>query len=114
MKKIICAILVAILYISSTPKIQAQVVINEVSPASDPEWVEIYNISSDSVSLKNYSINFGSDSQNKFFCDTETISGTSFKVISLSAHWLADSGDVVTLKNGDVLSIRYRTVRDIL
>jgi len=93
------------------PKVFAQVVINEVSPASDPEWVEIYNISSDSASLKNYSVNFGSDTQNKFFCDGETVNGSVYKVISLSSHWLADSGDTVTLKNGDdtVDSIAYGT-----
>jgi hypothetical protein len=93
------------------PKVFAQVVINEVSSASDPEWVEIYNISSDSASLKNYSINFGSDSQNKFFCDTENISGNAYKIISLSSHWLADGGDTVTFKNGDdaVDSIAYGT-----
>jgi len=83
------------------PKVFAQVVINEVSPASDPEWVEIYNVSSDSASLKNYSVNFGSDSQNKFFCDIENINGNAYKIVSLSSHWLADSGDTVTLKNGD-------------
>lgn len=101
-------VIIFLLLISST-QVFAQVVINEVSPASDPEWVEIYNNSSDSASLKNYSLNFGSDTQNKFFCDAENINGNAYKIISLSSHWLADSGDTVTLKNGDdaVDSIAY-------
>lgn len=81
--------------------VEAQVVINEVSPGSEPEWVEIYNSGPDSISLNNYLINFGSDSQNKRFCNNEAINGNTFKLIILSSHWLADSGDVITLKNGD-------------
>jgi hypothetical protein len=91
----------------------AQIIINEVSPASSPEWVEIYNISSSSASLKDYSINFGSETQNKFFCDTEVINGNAFKLIILpvTTHWLSDTGDVVSLRNGDDVadSVGYGT-----
>jgi len=100
-KKVLLVFILFTVVLIFPPKSLAQVVINEVSPASDPEWVEIYNASSDSASLKNYSMNFGSDSQNKLFCDGEVINPNSYKIISLVSHWLADSGDVVTLKNGD-------------
>jgi hypothetical protein len=101
MKKILLAVFIVIIVIFSTSDIQAEVVINEVSPASDPEWVELYNTSSTSASLKGYSINFGTDSQNKYFCDNEVANENSYRIISLTSHWLADSGDIVTLKNGD-------------
>jgi len=95
-------ILFIILFFGLLPRqVSAQVVINEVSPASNSEWVELFNLSSSSASLKNYSINFGTDSQNKFFCDEEIIGQNAHKIINLTSHWLADSGDVVTLKNGD-------------
>lgn len=82
-------------------KINAQVVINEVSPASNPEWVEIYNTGSSEISLKEYSINFGIDSQTLYFCDSEQISGNAYKLIYLEYSWLSNSGDVVSFRNGD-------------
>lgn len=82
-------------------QISAQVLINEVSPVSSPEWIEIYNIGSNTISLKEYSINFGSDSQNLIFCDNEQIEANEYKIIELSSSWLANTGDVVILKEGD-------------
>lgn len=92
-------------------KISAQVLINEVSPASSPEWVEIINNSSDTVYFQDYSINFGSDSQNLFFCANDSISGGGFKLIHLTSSWLANTGDKVSLKKGDdeIDSIGYGT-----
>lgn len=87
---------------------KAQIVINEVSPVSDPEWVEIYNISSDSASLKDFSIDFGSDNQKKIFCD-ENIAANGYILILLTSRWLNNDGDVITLRHGDdiVDSIGY-------
>lgn len=83
------------------PLARAQILINEVSPASTPEWVEIYNTGSDTISLNEYSINFGSDSQNLVFCATEQIGAGEYKIIELLSSWLANTGDVVIVKNGD-------------
>lgn len=82
-------------------EINAQVLINEVSPVSTPEWVEIYNSGSNSTPLKEYSINFGSDSQNLIFCENENIGANEYKIIELTSSWLANTGDVLSLKNGD-------------
>lgn len=82
-------------------KTHAQILINEVSPVSTPEWVEIYNTGSNIISLNEYSINFGSDSQNLVFCATEQIGAGEFKIIELLSSWLANTGDVIILKNGD-------------
>ncbi len=102
---------VVILFVIVTPA-RAQILINEVSPVSSPEWVELYNTSSSSASLKEYSIDFGSDSQKKYFCDNDQISPNNYKLIILgSASWLNNSGDVVNLRYGDdpVDSIGYGT-----
>lgn len=85
-------------------KVSAQVVINEVSPASEPEWVELYNTTSVEVSLQDYLINFGSDSQNKIFCNDDKIDPNSYRLIVLSSNWLSNTGDLVTLKKGDDIS----------
>lgn len=87
----------------------SDIVINEVSPATSSEWVELYNTNPDPVSLQNYIIDFGSDSQKKSFCDNDQISGNSYKLIILTAFWLKNEGDTVNLKNGtDIVdSISY-------
>jgi len=80
----------------------ADVVINEVSPASNPEWVELYNTNTNPISLQGYSIDFGSSSQVKSFCEGDQIAGNSYKLIILatSAFWLHNTnGDTVNLKN---------------
>jgi hypothetical protein len=103
-KRVLVAyIFVAIaLFLGTFPEgARAQVVINEVSPASSPEWVEIYNTSSIDIVLKNYLINFGSDSQIVYFCDNDKILGNGYKLIYLNSSWLANTGDIVILKNGD-------------
>ena len=64
--------MLVVLLLSTAPA-HAQVVVNEVSPVSSPEWVELYNTSSASASLKEHAIDFGSDSQQKSFCDAEQI-----------------------------------------
>lgn len=100
-----------LLFFIFAPQVSAQVVINEVSPLSDPEWVEIYNTSSSEVSLNEYSINFGTESQNKVFCDHDKISPNDYRRVVLTSFWLRNSGDLVTLKKGDdaVDSIGYGT-----
>ena len=89
----------------------AKVVINEISPASSPEWVKIYNDSLDSVSLDGYIIYFSSStdtSQKRIFCSSQSISPYSFLVIEVS-RYLNNSGDSVLLEdNGKIIdSISY-------
>jgi hypothetical protein len=95
-------LVIALLFVVST-SVNAQVVINEVSPVSNPEWVELYNTSSASASLKEHSIDFGSDSQKKSFCDNEQIGPNSYKLIILTSSWLNNAGDSVSLRRGDDL-----------
>lgn len=110
--KVIIGLFTFILFFVFPSSIFAQVVINEVSPVSDPEWVELYNTSTNEVSLKDYLINFGSDTQNKLFCDNDKLGSNEYKLIILTSNWLSNTGDLVTLKKGDdiVDSIGYDTV----
>ena len=100
-----------LLLILSTRVVGAQVVINEVSPASNPEWAEIYNTSEEEELLTDYTIYFHDDlgTQNLEFCENDFIAGHSFRLIILSSNWLNNSGDLITLKKKDVVvdSISY-------
>jgi hypothetical protein len=91
-------ILLNCLFISET---NAQVVINEVSPATTPEWVELYNTGTSEMSLKEYKINFGSETQNKIFCSNDKISANGYKLIILTSNWLSNEGDKINLYSGD-------------
>lgn len=100
MKKICLVVILIILSLLSTTRVKAQIVINELSSASNPEWVEIYNMGLENLSLKDYSLNFGTESQTRNFCDNDSIEAKAYKIINTS-RWLADDGDVVTLRSGD-------------
>lgn len=82
------------------------IVINEFSPASSPEWVELYNSSDQEISLKDVVIFFDASSttnQKLTFCDNDKISAKSYKQINpvSSSSWLANTGDTLILKQGD-------------
>lgn len=95
-------------------KIFAGVMINEFSPVSSPEWVELYNPDDAAFSLGEITIFFSSDltsSQKLSFCPTDQISGKTYKLITLSSSWLANTGDTLMLKKGDDIaeSVAYGT-----
>jgi len=94
--------------------VSAGLTINEFSPASSPEWVELYNPDDSQFSLNDISIYFSPDinsPQKLSFCPTDQISGKSFRKIILSSNWLANAGDTLMLKTGDDVteSITYGT-----
>ena len=85
MNKII--FLTLILFLFAFPSnINAQVVINEFSPESTPEWVELYNTSSETISLSGYVIHFDEnlEIQKNEFCSDDQLAGESFKLITFS------------------------------
>ena len=97
-----------------TSEVSAQVVINEFSPVSDPEWVELYNTSANTGSFEDYVIFFDdkiTTTQKYEFCSGEQISGNSHKLITrpTGAFWLAkNGGEIVLKKAGNVVdSIIY-------
>ena len=100
--------LLLLLYFFFFPKqvLAATVVINEFSPASSPEWVELYNPSDQEVALKDLVIFFDANpttSQKLVFCDQDKIAPQSFRLINpiSSSSWLANAGDTIILKQGD-------------
>jgi hypothetical protein len=88
------------------PKVLAQVVINEFSSSSDPEWVELYNPTDQTVSLNNLVLFFDdkpSTTQKLSFCQGEEMIAKTFKRIVRpnGSHWLANDGDSIILKRED-------------
>lgn len=94
----------------------ANIVINEFSSASSPEWVELYNTSDQETSLKDVVIFFDENpatSQKLIFCANDKISAKSYKRIDpiSSSSWLSNTGDTLILKQGDDIidSVSYGT-----
>lgn len=82
------------------------VVINEFSSASNPEWIELYNPTENTISLDDVNLLLDDDpetSQKISFCAGEEIGDKSFKRIVRpeKSYWLANDGDAIFLKRED-------------
>jgi len=106
------------------PKVAfAQVVINEFSSSSNPEWVELYNLGSTPVSLEGWTLFFQDNpetNQRVIFSTNDIISGDGYKLVEHSytgtQAWLRNDGDTIILKdpNGEVDSVKYGDVQGAL
>ena len=89
-------------------RVLAEVVINEVSPAADPEWVELYNKGAEKAELAGCRIYFD-DNVEIQWVEFEASSSTpieKFFVVEKgnfrwSSNWLNNGGDEVRLVCGD-------------
>lgn len=82
------------------------VVINEFSSAFNPEWIEIYNPTSQNISLSGVVLILDDDpetNQKMSFCENEEIAASSFKQIvrPTKSYWLNNDGDAIFLKRED-------------
>lgn len=83
----------------------AQVVINEVSPASDPEWVELYNTQNTQASLEGCTLYLHPEPNNQKieFSSSDTFQvEEDFRIIKKgnepwTSNWLNNDGDELTL-----------------
>jgi len=99
MKQILPVLFLFLLYFCFLPAIYGfQIKINEVSPVSNPEWIELYNNSDESVDISNWKL---VDEANhiKIISNT-TISAHGYFVYSTPSGWLNNSDhETITLKN---------------
>jgi len=107
--KALLAILLSLLFcFFSVSAIKAQVVLNEFSSNSDPEWVELYNTSSNPIDLTGWKVQ---DSVQAPKLITGSIEAYGYFVFENPVGWLNNTGgDSITLKDlGDVIinSIQY-------
>ncbi len=100
--------LISIGFLLLPMKVWGAALINEFSPQTNPEWVELYNPDQQEFSLKDVILYFdGSNlSQKVSFCDNDRIAANSYKRITrpVNSYWLSNSGDTLKLqKEDDVL-----------
>lgn len=93
MKKLILTFLL-LLFLPS--EVLAQVKINEFSSASNPEWVELYNPSSQQVSLEGWKL---VDKAENSLALNGCISAGGFRQFTRNEGWLNNNGDTFFLKN---------------
>lgn len=82
-------------------KIQAQVVINEISPTTSPEWVELYKTESGEISLENCSLFLDDSSSSQkieFTAENKILESEKYLFIDWSSNWLNNSGDLVVFE----------------
>lgn len=99
-------ITVLILVVLTPSKVSAQVVINEFSPASDPEWVELFKTQDGQLSLDDCTLHLDdnlSGSQKIVFTSSDNIGeNENFFLINKgdynwTSNWLNNNGDKVSI-----------------
>lgn len=68
----------------------AKVMINEVSPRTDPEWVELYNQSSEAIDLTLYKL-VDKAGNTEFLTNLATVSANTYVVFTRPKGWLNDT-----------------------
>jgi len=113
-KKIIIFIILFIVFsfVVNSTYAQSSILINEFSPASSSEWVELYNNSPEKISLEGITLFFDDDlttSQKLSFCSTDYLEANSYLLINSKGSWLSNTADTLILnKNNDTIdSVTY-------
>ncbi len=91
-------VFLTILFSAVTPALAA-VWINEISPSTNPEWVELYNDGSDPVDLTNWRLEDANSSKTDDLTLSGTIGPGAYLVFNRGDGWLNNSGDTVYLIN---------------
>lgn len=88
---------------------QAAVIINEISPNSDPEWIELYNPDTITYDLTDWILKDGNTNSSDDLTLTGEIVAGSYLVFTHPKGWLNDSsdGDTVTLIASDSAQIDF-------
>jgi hypothetical protein len=101
-KKVCSLFYLLVFFFSSSSLALAQVVINEFSSNSNPEWVELYNNSSDQIfDLSGWKL----VDENNLSADDLSLDGCiapySFRLFEQQTgkYWLNNDGDIISLKN---------------
>jgi|GEM_PF-3513909 len=98
-------VVVLLLFVLHYP-VQADIRINEFSPQTNPEWVELYNPDEETHMLSGMTLYFASDidtTQKVLFCSGTSLSGKTYGrvVRPEGSYWLSNSGDTLLLKRED-------------
>jgi hypothetical protein len=75
------------------------VLINEFSPSTETEWIELYNDGDVDIDLANYLLEDGNSNKNDDLVLSGTILAKGFVVFNHAEGWLNNGGDTVKLYN---------------
>ncbi|MFI5240822.1 MAG: lamin tail domain-containing protein [Microgenomates group bacterium] len=103
MKKLIVFIVFSICLFSFPSIVKAQVVINEFSSNSDPEWIELYNTTSSPIDITGWTLQDEAQAPKSL---SGTISANGYFVFENPSGWLNNSGsDSIILKDSAIILI---------
>ena len=108
MKKNFAVLLTQLLFLFFSTKSVASVYITEIhlislNGSSGQQWIELYNSSTESVSLSDASISFGGSSANINFLTNDTISAQDYYVINFGNVFESDFANPTAI-DGSILS----------
>ena len=105
-KFLFCFLVIAVIFLFFPSKVFAQVVINEFSACSEPDWVEIYNTSQDIISLSEWQIRDNTTS-NKIDL-SGLICPESFRTFDFSNRLNKGGDEIRLLNNNNVIDeVKY-------
>lgn len=88
----IISTVIIILFFSLPPSLaRAQVILNEISPCTNPEWIELYNLGPESVDLTNWYFKDAADNK-KLVIAPEPLGVGGYYVASGYTNWLNNTG----------------------
>jgi hypothetical protein len=96
--RLIAIIIFAGVFCLSAP-VQASIYVNEVSPSTDSEWIELYNSDQNQVDLSGWRLADGNSSTNDDLNLSGVIPANGLIVFEHNKGWLNNSGDTVSLIN---------------
>ncbi len=79
--------------------VDAAVLINEISPSTDPEWIELFNDDEVDEDLTGFLLEDGNSSHSDDLNLTGVISAKGYLVLVHDKGWLNDGGDTLKLYN---------------
>lgn len=80
-------------------KVSASVMINEFSPSTDSEWIELYNDGDTEIDLSGYLLEDGNSSKTDDLNLNGILSSKGYIVFTHTEGWLNNSGDTIKLYN---------------
>lgn len=100
MNKIIRILLITLsIFVLLPLPVRAAVIINEISPSTDPEWIELYNDGDVDQDVAGYLLEDGNSSHSDDLTLVGVISKKGYLVFTHNEGWLNNGGDSLKLYN---------------
>lgn len=98
-KNVLYFLFITLFFLTYPSKICASVLINEISPSTDTEWIELYNDGDLEINLNGYLLEDGNASKTDDLILSGIIPQKGFLVFNHNEGWLNNGGDTIKLYN---------------